>query len=93
MRPLWRCRNCGREWPCQPARLRLLTAYRDDRADLVAHLRDLMEEAQHQLGQLNPGRRPDLTERFLAWVTARGRAAQAGGSADAVGRRPEAVRW
>ncbi|WP_309236837.1 flavin reductase [Micromonospora sp. S-DT3-3-22] len=72
MRPLWRCRNCGAEWPCQPARLGLLVEYRDDRTALLVYLAALMTEADHQLGQLHPGRRPELTDRFLTWARARG---------------------
>jgi hypothetical protein len=72
MRPLWRCRNCGREWPCQPARLGLLREYQADRSALLVHLGALKNEAEQQLSQLNPGQRTDLTERFLAWAKARG---------------------
>jgi hypothetical protein len=72
MRPLWRCRNCGAEWPCQPARLALLVEYRDDRTGLLVYLGGLMAEATDQLGQLHSQTRLDLTERFLAWARARG---------------------
>ncbi len=71
MRPLWRCRNCGAEWPCQPARLALLAEYRHDRTALLLFLGALMTEASGQLHQLHPDRRLDLTERFMSW--ARGR--------------------
>jgi hypothetical protein len=72
MRPLWRCRNCGAEWPCQPARLSLLAEYRGNRTALIIYLSALMAEAQHQLAQLNPDRFPELTDRFLTWARARG---------------------
>ncbi|TDC79550.1 flavin reductase [Micromonospora sp. KC606] len=72
MRPLWRCRNCGAEWPCQPARLSLLIEYREDRIALMVYLAQQMTEAHHQLAQLNPDRRVDLTDRFLTWARARG---------------------
>ncbi|MEV0809513.1 flavin reductase [Micromonospora sp. NPDC050200] len=72
MRPLWRCRNCAAEWPCQPARLALLVEYRDDRTGLLVYLGGLMAEATDQLAQLHPQTRLDLTERFLAWARARG---------------------
>jgi hypothetical protein len=72
MRPLWRCRACGAEWPCQPARLALLTEYRHDRAALLVHLATLMREAGAQLAQLGGHARPDgLTERFMSWARAR----------------------
>ena len=53
MRPLWRCRACGAEWPCQPARLALLVEYRADRTALLVYLSTLMAEAGAQLSQLN----------------------------------------
>ncbi|WP_433386387.1 flavin reductase [Micromonospora sp. KLBMP9576] len=71
MRPFWRCRNCGAEWPCQPARLGLLVEYRGDRTGLLLHLGGLMAEARAQLTQLNPERPLDLHERFLGWARAR----------------------
>ncbi|MEH0841596.1 flavin reductase [Micromonospora sp. CPCC 205711] len=74
MRPLWRCRACGAEWPCQPARLSMLVQYRDDRAALLVYLATLMSEAGDQLAQLGGHVRPtDLTERFLSWARARDR--------------------
>ncbi|TDC43291.1 flavin reductase [Micromonospora sp. KC213] len=71
MRPLWRCRNCGAEWPCQPARLSLLVEYRGNRTALLVYLGQQMAEARDQLAQLNPDHAPDLTARFLAWARAR----------------------
>ncbi|MEU1683711.1 flavin reductase [Micromonospora sp. NPDC005707] len=72
MRPLWRCRSCGAQWPCQPARLSLLVEYRGDRTALLVYLGTLMAEATEQLTRLNPDRVPDLHHRFLAWARARG---------------------
>ncbi|RZU77142.1 hypothetical protein EV384_5857 [Micromonospora kangleipakensis] len=72
MRPLWRCRACGVEWPCQPARLALLVEYRADRTALLVYLSTLMAEAGAQLSQLNGHAVPEnLTERFLTWARAR----------------------
>ncbi|MFF3869690.1 flavin reductase [Micromonospora sp. NPDC001898] len=71
MRPLWRCRNCGAEWPCQPARLGLLVEYRGDRTALLFYLSGLMAEARAQLVQLNPERVLNLQDRFLNWARAR----------------------
>ncbi|MET7969991.1 flavin reductase [Micromonospora sp. NPDC005305] len=72
MRPLWRCRVCGAEWPCQPARLALLVEYRNDRTALLIYLSTLMAEAGAQLSQLNGHARPEnLTERFLTWARVR----------------------
>ncbi|WP_255435981.1 flavin reductase [Salinispora sp. H7-4] len=71
MRPLWRCRACGVDWPCQPARLVLLAEFRGRKSALLTYLGVLLNEASDQLRQLN-GRTPDgLTERFLAWTVAR----------------------
>ncbi|MFI9642659.1 flavin reductase [Micromonospora sp. NPDC051925] len=73
MRPLWRCRGCGAEWPCQPARLALLVDYREDRTALLIYLGTLMVEAGTQLSQLNGHVVPeDLAGRFLTWARARG---------------------
>ena len=72
MRPLWRCRACGAEWPCQPARLALLVEYRADRTALLVYLSTLMTEAGAQLSQLNGHALPEnLTERFLTWARPR----------------------
>ncbi|MFY1620095.1 flavin reductase [Micromonospora sp. WMMD736] len=72
MRPLWRCRGCGVEWPCQPAKLSLLSEYQGNRTGLIIYLAQQMVEARDQLHQLNPDKMPDLTERFLAWARPRG---------------------
>ncbi|MCO1597707.1 flavin reductase [Micromonospora sp. RHAY321] len=71
MRPLWRCRNCGADWPCQPARLSLLSQFRYDRTALLIHLGTVMAEAAQQFAQLNAHQVPDLTDRFLSWARAR----------------------
>ncbi|MDG4788468.1 flavin reductase [Micromonospora sp. WMMD1102] len=68
MRPLWRCRNCAAEWPCQPARLALLREYEDDVTALLVYLGGQLLEAREQLHQLNPGRPIDLTARFITWA-------------------------
>ncbi|MFG2060054.1 flavin reductase [Micromonospora sp. NPDC048871] len=73
MRPLWQCRNCGAEWPCQPARLALLMEYRKDRLGLLLYLGGLMVQARDQLSQLNPEHTPDLYDRFLGWARRRDR--------------------
>ncbi|TQL36796.1 hypothetical protein FB564_1928 [Salinispora arenicola] len=68
MRPLWRCRACGADWPCQPARLALLVEYRGRTSALLTHLGNQLKAASDQLRQLN-GNAPDsLAARFLAWV-------------------------
>ncbi|WP_405431825.1 flavin reductase [Micromonospora sp. NBC_00617] len=72
VRPTWRCGTCGIAWPCSPAKLRLLAAYRLDRPALLAHLSALQAEAAAHLAELNPSTPPtDLTDRFTAWASAR----------------------
>ncbi|MFI7577188.1 flavin reductase [Micromonospora sp. NPDC049497] len=79
MRPLWRCRACGAQWPCPPARLALLVEYRHDRAALLVYLATLMHEAADQLGQLNGHSHPaGLTDRFLTWARPRGQDPETG---------------
>ncbi|MCN0180479.1 hypothetical protein [Salinispora arenicola] len=71
MRPLWRCRACGADWPCQPARLAMLVEYRGRTSALLTHLGNQLKEASDQLRQLN-GNAPDgLAARFLAWTVLR----------------------
>ncbi|RKN49060.1 flavin reductase [Micromonospora endolithica] len=71
-RPLWRCRNCGVGWPCQSARLSLLSEYRGDRVALGVYLATQLDEAQATLAALNSGTPPaDLADRFLGWLRAR----------------------
>jgi hypothetical protein len=69
VRPIWRCRVCAAPWPCQPARLALLTEYADDRVSLCLYLCASMHEAIDDLYpvnvQLDTG---NLFERFLAWA-------------------------
>lgn len=71
MRPLWRCRRCGAQWPCQPARLSLLSEYQGKRTSLLIYLSGLMDEAAPRLAQLNSHQAPDLRDRFLTWARAR----------------------
>lgn len=70
LRPLWLCRRCGQPWPCGPARLALVSEYRDDRVSLFLYLAGLLHEAIEDLHRLNPsttGDVPDLFDRFLGW--------------------------
>ncbi|MBO4204871.1 flavin reductase [Micromonospora echinofusca] len=71
MRPLWRCRNCWAEWPCQPARLAMLAEFRDSRTVLLIYLSSLMAEALSQLGRPEQDGKLDLHDRFIAWARAR----------------------
>ena len=63
MRPLWRCRACGAEWPCSPARLHLLCEYDGHRLSLMLYLVVVLNEAvedAHRLG---------LSIDLAAWYT------------------------
>ncbi|MGI5146571.1 hypothetical protein ACQEVC_09325 [Plantactinospora sp. CA-294935] len=65
IRPLFRCRECGGPWPCQPARLVLLAMYQDDRHRLAVFLASRLLAAIED----QPGREPmDLAARFLGWL-------------------------
>jgi len=64
-RPIFRCRVCGANWPCQPARLVLLAMFRDDRQGLRLHL------ARKLLAALADQPQSDavtLAVRFLGWL-------------------------
>ncbi|GAA3742543.1 hypothetical protein GCM10022225_27600 [Plantactinospora mayteni] len=64
-RPLFRCRECGAPWPCQPARLVLLAMYQDDRHRLAVFLAGRLLAAIED----QPNRQPiDLAARFLGWL-------------------------
>lgn len=66
MRPLWRCdMGCG-DWPCQPAKDRLLAEYTNDRTALLMYLGAQMTEAEAQLNQI--GAPASLYDRFIRWA-------------------------
>ncbi|MFI7431211.1 flavin reductase [Micromonospora sp. NPDC049836] len=72
-RPTWRCRACGIAWPCSPAKLRLLTEYRDARPGLLIYLATLAAEAAEQLPGADDGVAPaGLYDRFIGWARSRG---------------------
>ncbi|WP_018833112.1 hypothetical protein [Salinispora tropica] len=66
MRPLWGCDTCRAEWPCQTARARLLTEYRDNRVALRVYLGALMAEAETHLSQIH--KEANLYHRFMSWA-------------------------
>ncbi|TDC43101.1 hypothetical protein [Micromonospora sp. KC213] len=57
-------------WPCGAARLGLLARFAD-RSELVAYLDVLRELAHGDLTDLDGGREPNLTHRFLSWASPR----------------------
>ncbi|MEO3923605.1 hypothetical protein ABGB07_07060 [Micromonosporaceae bacterium B7E4] len=64
-RPAFRCRTCGMPWPCQPARLSLLLAFRDNRLGLLTYLAAQLDRALHDLPNLTTA---ELAVRFLGWI-------------------------
>ncbi|MEU1842997.1 flavin reductase [Micromonospora sediminicola] len=72
-RPTWRCRACGIAWPCSPAKLRLLAAYREARPALLVHLATLYAQAEADLpAPARGGQAVDRHRRFVGWVGRRG---------------------
>ncbi|TDC85426.1 flavin reductase [Micromonospora sp. KC606] len=71
LRPTWLCRVDAHPWPCGAAKLALLDHYREHPAELVAHLDALRETAHHDLTDLDGGREPNLTDRFVTWARTR----------------------
>ncbi|GAB3967763.1 flavin reductase [Plantactinospora veratri] len=63
-RPSFRCRTCGAPWPCQPARLNLLHAYRDNRIGLLIYLAGQLQHALQDLPTADPR---DLAARIVYW--------------------------
>ena len=64
-RPQWDCAACGREWPCDPARVRLAEEYGRNRVDLSMYVAGLLYVATAELPDAHPA---DLHERFIAWT-------------------------
>ncbi|MGI5212473.1 flavin reductase [Plantactinospora sp. CA-290183] len=64
-RPSFRCCVCGAPWPCSPARLNLLHAYRKDRIGLRIYLAAQLTRALQDRPDLDPGH---LAARIVYWV-------------------------
>jgi len=64
-RPQWECGACEREWPCDPARVRLAEAYGDNRINLAIYVGSLLHVATAELPDADTA---DLYERFIAWT-------------------------
>ncbi|MGI5147686.1 hypothetical protein ACQEVC_15135 [Plantactinospora sp. CA-294935] len=65
VRPAFRCRTCGVPWPCQPVRLSLLLAFRDNRLGLFTYLAAQLHRATHDLPNVDSA---ELAVRFFGWV-------------------------
>jgi len=61
-RPSWDCRSCGRPWPCDSARTRLV--HNRSRVDLAVLMWDHLEEAARDMPQAPASA---LFDRFLRW--------------------------
>jgi hypothetical protein len=62
-RPLWECRWCGRAWPCEPARDRMLIEM--DQVSLAIFMWLNLEEAAADMPR-EPA--SELFERFVHWT-------------------------
>jgi hypothetical protein len=60
-RPVWTCRECGKDWPCADARASMLVEYAEFPATLLIYL-----DSQHGAAMADLGA-PDLA-RFLWWA-------------------------
>ena len=67
-RPDWRCRVCGRPWPCHDARSSLLDEYRAYPSLLKIYLSAQMYEALDDFTARGDAPPLNLYERFLAWA-------------------------
>ncbi|MDI6101610.1 hypothetical protein QLQ12_23600 [Actinoplanes sp. NEAU-A12] len=62
-RPSWDCRSCGRPWPCDPARERLVREH--GRVELAVLMWDQLEEAAREMPHTPAS---ELFDRFLRWT-------------------------
>jgi hypothetical protein len=62
-RPSWLCGNCGRPWPCDPAREQLAAEMAG--TDLTLWMATLMVAAAREDPAIRPS---ELYERFLGWA-------------------------
>jgi len=62
-RPSWDCRSCGKPWPCDPARERLISDL--DRFALAIYMWSSLDEAVRDLPAGPPA---ELFERFIHWT-------------------------
>ncbi|MEQ4301199.1 flavin reductase [Plantactinospora sp. B6F1] len=66
--PSYRCRACGAPWPCQQARLALVTAFRGDRVGLMVYLGAQLARALRERPDVHPAL---LAGQILYWVPRR----------------------
>lgn len=63
LRPSWQCGNCGRPWPCPPAREQLAAEMAG--TNLAMWMATTMVHVAREVPAMPPG---ELFERFLAWT-------------------------
>jgi hypothetical protein len=63
--PSYACRSCGNPWPCRPARLALVTAFRRDRVGLMVYLASHLTRALEELPDAHPAL---IAGQILHWV-------------------------
>jgi hypothetical protein len=64
-RPTWTCRTCGADWPCGPARERLLREYESDPTSLAMLMWTHLEHFSLDQGA---GPLAGAFDRFIAWT-------------------------
>jgi hypothetical protein len=65
LRPSWACQTCGDEWPCAPARERLLQEKAADPTSIAVAMWQRLEEFALDQGS---GPLPDAFDRFIGWT-------------------------
>lgn len=66
-RPSWDCRQCGKPWPCDPAREAFAVEYKDNHTGLIMLMWDMLE---HYINDVGDGPLGETWERFMAWARA-----------------------
>jgi hypothetical protein len=64
-RPSWRCRACGQQWPCAPARASLTDGA--DRVSLAMYMWGNLDQAVNDLPRRSP---EELFHQFVGWTHA-----------------------
>ncbi len=63
--PGWGCAVCGREWPCEPARVQLVDEHVGSDVSLGTFMGLQLEEAVRDMPHAQPA---ELFDRFLSWT-------------------------
>ncbi|MGX4657246.1 flavin reductase [Micromonospora sp. SCSIO 07396] len=70
LKPIWVCTADALPWPCEQARLELVTHYEGERVNLAVDLAELFREAMADLTRICPEPPDPLAtySRFLGWI-------------------------